>query len=170
MLTKRAIMDGYIDLVIEKGTSEISVTEICSRCNVSRKTFYYYFTDRFDLLENIFIEEVEAPLKESMEKRQEAKDYLLNFYDHFLLNRSFYIIAIKENGQNSLFEDIIARIEKINMKRLEKYYPDLKQREYTSYKFAASQAMLLKKWISEGMAESPEFLAEVFMSTLSPDC
>ncbi|MGN0627132.1 MAG: TetR/AcrR family transcriptional regulator [Oscillospiraceae bacterium] len=168
MLTKHAIMDGYMELVVSKGTSEVSVTEICRKCNVSRKTFYYYFVDRYDLLEQIFVEEVEAPLKESMETEQEPKDYLLNFYNHFLLNKSFYIIAIKENGQNSLFENIIERLEKVNMVRIEKYYPDIRQREYISYKFAASQAMLLKKWISEGMDESPEFMAEVFLASLSP--
>ncbi|MGN0628561.1 MAG: TetR/AcrR family transcriptional regulator [Oscillospiraceae bacterium] len=170
MLTKRAIMDGYINLVLAKGTSEISVTEICSQCNVSRKTFYYYFVDRFDLLEKIFIEDVEVPLQNSMEKQLSPREYTLDFYNHFLPNREFYIIAIKENGQNSLFEDIIARIEKINIKRFEKYYPDVKQREYISYKFASSQAMLLKKWISEGMVESPEFLADIFLSTLSLTC
>ncbi len=167
MLTKRGIMDGYMELAISEGTTEISVTEICRKCNISRKTFYYYFVDRYDLIESIFIEEIEAPLKQSIEKELSSKEYLLNFYSHFLPKKDFYIIAIKENGQNSLFENIITHLQNMNMKRFEKYYPETRRREYLSYKLATSQAMLLKKWISDGMVDSPEFMTEIFLTFLS---
>ncbi len=167
MSTKDEIMNGYVDLVLKESTSKVSVTEICRQCNVSRKTFYYYFIDRCDLLESIFIEDVEIPLKIAMEKELTARDYLLTFYKHFLLKRDFYIIAMKENGQNSMFENIIERLEKINIKKYEPYLHDVKQREYVAYKFAASQAMLLKKWMLSGMVESPEFMADVFLMTLA---
>lgn len=49
--TKQMLCDALITLSAKKPFSKISVSEIVTLCDVNRKTFYYHFTDIYDLLE-----------------------------------------------------------------------------------------------------------------------
>ena len=51
--TKKAITDTFIALLNEKRLDRITVKDIVAKCGVSRKTFYYYFDDIYDLLEKL---------------------------------------------------------------------------------------------------------------------
>ena len=54
----------------------------------------------------------------------------------------------------------------IEWRKAVKEHEDKKKLDYLSYKYAASSAMLLKKWMHEGMEESAEFLAEIYLSSI----
>ena len=49
--TKQMLADALIHLSSKKTFSKITVSEIVDYCNINRKTFYYHFTDIYDLLE-----------------------------------------------------------------------------------------------------------------------
>ena len=49
--TKQMLCDALISLSAKKPFSKITVSEIVTLCDVNRKTFYYHFTDVYDLLE-----------------------------------------------------------------------------------------------------------------------
>ena len=48
--TKECITTSFIDLLAHKAVSDITVIELCDKAGVSRKTFYKYYSDQFDLL------------------------------------------------------------------------------------------------------------------------
>ena len=87
-------------------------------------------------------------------------------YRNFLKKKDFYMIVMREEGRNTLFENIIARIQKFNVPIYEKVESDKRRVEYLSYKYSSTQAMLIKKWMSDGMKESPEFMADIYFSEL----
>ena len=49
--TKKMILDTFVELLELKPISKITVSEIVNKCQINRKTFYYHFTDIYDLLE-----------------------------------------------------------------------------------------------------------------------
>ena len=49
--TKQMLAEALIALSNKKDFSKITVSEIVNYCNINRKTFYYHFTDIYDLLE-----------------------------------------------------------------------------------------------------------------------
>ena len=49
--TKQMLAEALISLSNKKDFSKITVYEIVDYCNINRKTFYYHFTDIYDLLE-----------------------------------------------------------------------------------------------------------------------
>lgn len=49
--TKQLLVDALITLSNQKPFSKITVSEIVNLCNINRKTFYYHFTDIYNLLE-----------------------------------------------------------------------------------------------------------------------
>lgn len=48
--TKKLFAEALKNLVVQKSFSKITVSELIRFCNVNRKTFYYHFTDVYDLL------------------------------------------------------------------------------------------------------------------------
>ena len=48
--TRDAIKDSFIKMLGEKRLDHITVKDSVVDCGVSRKTFYYYFEDIYDLL------------------------------------------------------------------------------------------------------------------------
>ena len=63
--TKKAIMDCFLNMLKHKNIDRITVTDICEQCGINRNTFYYYFKDIYDVLNNIFMEEIEKNLREA---------------------------------------------------------------------------------------------------------
>ena len=66
MNKKDSIIKTYKRLVVERKTAEISVSEICREAEVSRKTFYNHFIDRFEVIEQILISDIETPLLKAL--------------------------------------------------------------------------------------------------------
>lgn len=48
--TKQCLFDSFLSLLEQKPVSEITVSEISENAGISRKTFYKYYSDQFDLL------------------------------------------------------------------------------------------------------------------------
>lgn len=48
--TKQAIASALIELCEQKDFRKISVQDITKKVGLNRQTFYYHFTDKYDLL------------------------------------------------------------------------------------------------------------------------
>lgn len=51
--TKKMIREAFIDSLDEKEINKITVSEICKKADINRATFYRYYIDIYDLLDNI---------------------------------------------------------------------------------------------------------------------
>lgn len=51
--TKKAIQNAYFNLLIEKGTSKITISEIARRANIDRKTFYLHYESTDEILREV---------------------------------------------------------------------------------------------------------------------
>ena len=49
--TERNIADALKDLMQSKAFEKISVSDITDYCGIHRQTFYYHFTDKYELLD-----------------------------------------------------------------------------------------------------------------------
>lgn len=52
--TKKAIINTFLTLLNEQSLDKITVKDIVSICGINRNTFYYYYKDIYDLIEDIF--------------------------------------------------------------------------------------------------------------------
>lgn len=55
--TKQVIKQALIHLCQQKTFRKISVQEIAHEANINRQTFYYHFTDKYDLLRWVYFED-----------------------------------------------------------------------------------------------------------------
>jgi AcrR family transcriptional regulator len=54
-VTKNALAASMKKLMKEEPFEKISVSDICSDCGINRKSFYYHFRDKYDLVNWIFM-------------------------------------------------------------------------------------------------------------------
>lgn len=165
MLVQEKIKKAFISLVIENQSIKIPVKDIVSRAKISRRSFYNYYPDRQAITEDIYIDTIERTIKTCFDKKLTTEIFVTKIYQAFLDNKDFFIIAIKENNQNSLFETIIERNKIVFIHLFKDVIEDQNKLEYLSYKYAATQVMLLKKWLMNGMIESPSFMTEIYLDS-----
>ena len=101
-ITKRALASAMKELLKEVPFKRISVADICERCDMNRKSFYYHFKDKYDLVNWIFDTEVALIFRgRRSEDGWDAVELLCHYlYD----NRDFYYKVFQVQGQNSLSE------------------------------------------------------------------
>lgn len=52
--TKQNLKHALVDLAAEKPFEQITVTELCKRASTSRITFYAHYSDKYELLDEVF--------------------------------------------------------------------------------------------------------------------
>lgn len=52
--TKQTIFNSFVDLLAEMPFDKITIRHIVEKSNVNRNTFYYYYSDIYELLEEVF--------------------------------------------------------------------------------------------------------------------
>ena len=84
-ITKKALANALKEVMVEKPFEKISVSDICNKCNRNRKSFYYHFKDKYDLVNWIFDMEF---LEEASKKSYDGVwDLLADACDFFYKNR-----------------------------------------------------------------------------------
>lgn len=98
-LTKKALAAALKQIMTEVPFPKISVGDICEACGMSRKSFYYHFKDKYDLVNWIFytefVETIGAPNVSS------AWNLFASVCLYFYQERTFYRSALRIEGQNS---------------------------------------------------------------------
>src|SRR5699024_9330005 len=118
-ITKHALAQALKALTETLPFDKISVGNICAQCDMNRKSFYYHFKDKYDLVNWIYYTECVAALKEK--NYQNGWDLLVDLCTYFYENRSFYRKTLNVEGQNSLseyFRDIVATIMSSDMEKI----------------------------------------------------
>ena len=159
--TRQAIMYSLLKLLQEKSIDKITVKDICELCEINRNTFYYYYSDIYQVLEEILKFETEKSLKEDQKYE--------SFYEDFL-KRYHLIIEYKKavyNLYNSKNRDLILKyFQDITEDFVEKYvYKEVKGKKLLpeDIKFIIdfySSSMIgnIFRWMRKGMQEKQEQL------------
>lgn len=52
--TKKRIVAHYLDIIRERPASEVKISELCKRANISVGTYYYYYKDKDSVIRDIY--------------------------------------------------------------------------------------------------------------------
>lgn len=78
--TRQAIMYSLLNLLQEKSIDKITVKDICEMCEINRNTFYYYYGDIYQVLEELLRTEMEKSLKEKQVNNSFYEDFLKKYH------------------------------------------------------------------------------------------
>lgn len=62
--TKKAIVETFLELLKEYSLDRITVKDIVEKCGINRNTFYYYYQDIYDLIDDVFDIETKRVLED----------------------------------------------------------------------------------------------------------
>ncbi len=114
--TKQEIMASCIDMLSTEKFSKISVKDIVKKCKINRKTFYYYFTDKYSLVTEYVSSELKKAMGLSEDFTEEQllqvnwgmalKTILRFFYENKKLVQNIFTSLLHTDFQEMLFNII----------------------------------------------------------------
>lgn len=156
------------ELMSQRPFAEITVNDICEGCGLNRKSLYYHFEDKYDLVNWIFQSEFAQPL----EKRG-VEDFWVLFAElaeYLYKDRVFYCNAFKIQGENRYWEYLSQYLQPFIFKSLKISFRDghfykaqEKQNAYAEF-LADSAVHSFEKWL----AASPCLPPEKYIDLLKP--
>ncbi len=153
-ITKRALASTMKELMEAKPFSKISVSDICEVCGMHRKSFYYHFKDKYDLVNWIFYHDfIELTVRDEPPTFTELYRRLcIYFYE----NRVFYRNALSVAGQNSFGEYYQELFEASVKAYLEDDYPDNEHLDLIAAYYSQLSLAALTKWLDESPCMPPD--------------
>ena len=102
-ITKTAIAAAMKELMQSAPFDRITTADILSASHISRKTFYYHFRDKYDVVNWIFETEIVGNIMEctTLESWHEASFRMCRYFRE---NRVFYKNAVNASGQNCFIQ------------------------------------------------------------------
>lgn len=159
-ITKKALATSLKSLMDEKAFEKISIADICERCEMNRKSFYYHFKDKYDLVNWIFDTEFIAVARKKNYGRTDEvlKDICAYFYE----NRSFYRKALCIEGQNSFSDHFRELLYLIFSSQLDDIIGISLIKEFQINFFVDAIIMTFQRWITEYTTMTPaEFMEQM---------
>lgn len=162
-ITKKALAAALKELMEEKPFEKINVGDICEKCEMNRKSFYYHFKDKYDLVNWIADTELIRLLHEN--RTDDAMEAMSMLCSYFYDNRSFYRKAFCITGQNSFnehFQDLLFPVISNRLCEI------LNEKEITDFQvtfIADAIVVAFRRWIVENSGISPEnFWKQIMLS------
>lgn len=152
--TRLAIMNTFMDQLQYKSLDKITVKDIIENAEINRNTFYYYFNDIYDLIDQIFKEELDRFLSESDED--------CSFYDEYLkaasiiLNHKTAIVHIYHSKSKEILNIYIEKtcnafIGRFVRKDAEPFHLSEEGIDYITYFYSSAITAHTLRWIEQGM-------------------
>lgn len=159
-ITKRALASALKDLMNEKPFAKISVADICEKCDMSRKSFYYHFKDKYDLVNWIFDIEFITMITQNVECTD--WDFFEELCNYLYKNKDFYRKALKIEGQNSFKEHFSGLLSSVVAEKLKVIFTGSEIQNFHVNFFTDGFVCAIERWISEKDCMPPdEFISLV---------
>ena len=161
-ITKRALAASLKALMEEKPFEKINIGDICEKCDMNRKSFYYHFKDKYDLVNWIFDTEFIAVAH--TRNYEDVWDLLTTMSNFFYNNRNFYRKALGIKGQNSFSDHFKELILPVISNRLESV-SDEDILDFQVTFIADAVVIAIQRWLIENSTMAPEeFVRQIKLS------
>lgn len=164
----RMIEEALFELMKEKSYTQITVSEIVKRADVSRRTFYRLYREKDEVLRCYFSKLCqnycsESPVLKCYDINQIAQEYFCFWHQY----RDFLLLMHKSGMDEMLFYEISRVSVDVVKKRMEgSEHKDVSEIEYFASYSTGGFILLLQRWILSGMRETPEQYAEKISEAL----
>ena len=113
-MTKKLMKDALLELLEQQKLVNISVTAICGTADVHRSTFYKYYTDPEDLLNDIeqdFLDRIPMPPKGfDQQNLEQLLAATTAYFDDVKKNKEAYRILFGDSAGNSFAPKLVEHL------------------------------------------------------------
>lgn len=171
--TKKALKDAFLTLLEQKTVDQISVTELTNLAQVNRATFYFYYTDILDMLQQIQNEAYQL-----FENAVTESDHKINSVENFTAYAEMILTICKENeavvrfiiknDTNNRLYTQIRHLMMLNIPDSKATFELTNPARYTTNFLLTAIVGIIIDWMDEGMVIPPremaEFLANLYLN------
>lgn len=163
--TRMIIEKSFLELLKEKPVSKITVTELCSKAQINRATFYKHYLDIPDLLEKLE-EELFNQIREMF--RNQAVDMEINLMEMMNYTKrewERFMALGSDNGDPNLMMKTFLICYENAYPLLEQSMPGLTEarRQMLFHFMSQGAGGILTWWIKNGMKEDPDLVVQMIM-------
>nr|WP_300838374.1 TetR/AcrR family transcriptional regulator [uncultured Acetatifactor sp.] len=171
--TENKIKWVFLNLLGEKKEiSRISVSEICSRANIHRTTFYVHYKDVSDLMEHLVAEMYMQIMNLFVEEGKGMRSH--GFRKLFVLvgqHKSFFNVYLEATGGMILTYD---KLPKELQENIDKIVPAMgfaseEELLYHQTFFCEGLSAVIRRWVRGGCKESPEEMERIIEAEYHPN-
>ena len=157
-ITKRALAAALRELMEEMPFDKIQIAQICERCDMNRKSFYYHFKDKYDLVNWIFDTEFISFARESAKylSSDDRWELIERACEHFYADKAFYRKALMITGQNSLSDHLREYLFPLIKIRIMQLLSDDIADEFTVNFFTDAVLCAIERWLLDKHCMPPE--------------
>lgn len=163
-ITKLALANAMKELMETKPMFKITISDITEICNMNRKSFYYHFKDKYDLVNWIFYTEFISKVQDM--PSSDIWILLEDICKYLYKNKAFYSNALKIKGQNSLSNYFIELLEPFILKKFVDIFQTYRNKEFLSTYFADATRVSITRWLIEDNDILPEEFVELVKSAI----
>lgn len=171
--TKKALRDALFSLLEEKTINQISVTELTTLADVNRATFYFYYTDLLDMLQQIqnetyqLLEEVLCNPTASISTVEGFAEYAENLFNFCKEHETLVKFIVKNDTNNQVYKQVQSLMLNNIPNTKETFEKENPARYSTNFILNAMVGVMIE-WMNEGMLIPPrdmaEFCAQTYLS------
>lgn len=170
--TKRALETSLKKLLLKKPINKITISDITDDCGVNRMTFYYHFTDIYDLARWACMEDAEQAIANNKTYDTWQQGFL-NIFNAVLENKPFiknvYHALDREQIENYLNTQTHELLMGVIEEQATGMFISEKDKEFIAdfFKYAFNGIML--NWIADDMKEDPKYIVDRVSVLISGD-
>lgn len=161
--TKKMIRQVFINMLNERPLNKITVKDVVKECEINRNTFYYYYTDLYAVLSEIFQTELQTVIDEYNDTLSWEESFILAA--KFALENKVAIYHVYNSMQREELENYIYNISgNVMIRYVEKVSEGIsassrdKKLIASFYQCALTEMVL--RWIATGMKEEPDTIVK----------
>lgn len=156
-ITKRALAVAMKSLMQDQPFAKISIGDICAACGMNRKSFYYHFRDKYDLVNWIYYTEFVETVREK--NYDDSWSFIYDMCKYFYDNRTFYVGALNVTGQDSFQEYFSQIFLPIIQDTVEEIFIDSEDQRFYAVFFTDAFLLSIKRWLNENSMPPERFVS-----------
>ena len=102
--TKKRILEAGFTLLEKRSILQLTTADICEAADVSSRTFYNYYLDKFDMAQHIMKMLTEDYWKACSREQNSYEDHFMYYYELVSQHRCFFLNNFCYSGPNCLYD------------------------------------------------------------------
>ncbi|WP_138756417.1 TetR/AcrR family transcriptional regulator [Paenibacillus sinopodophylli] len=161
--SQEAIKKAVVELMLEQDFDSITIQGIADRANVSRKTIYLHYTDKFDLLDKLIAEHIDA-LEEMCHSETEGVSIegSVSWFKYFERHYLFFSALLASKGASffrSRFLEFVTEDIRKGWEMSEAKIRGIPEDIVLQF-IAPAYVGIVEWWFTKGMPYPPEAMEE----------
>lgn len=166
-MTKKIIQQEFLQLLQNKALDAITITEIAQAADINRGTFYKYYTDPRDLMNQIETEFFRDVLQRLNTEQPNFDSWLENLLVIFVENRQLATIILLNQTKEQNFNSLLKEIKPASIAHFSAVFGTHNEADlelYFSY-FISGALGCIKTWLLQYPKKTPQEIVQILQSS-----